>query len=205
MAFLSKPDEAILSSPHIEYAGMNARYVKVGENCYLHNSTIGDYSYLSKNVSMMNTKVGKFCSISQGVCIALGKHPTSNFVTTHPMFFSTNKQNGTTFSDREYFEEMGRTVVGNDVWIGCNAVVMDDITIGNGAIIGAGAVVTKNVPPYAIVTGVPARIIRYRFTAQEIAFLEKFKWWDRQESWLMENYKSFHDLKLFMKKFADSQ
>ena len=74
---------------------------------------------------------------------------------------------------------------------------MDGITVNDGAIIAAGAVVTKDIPPYAIVGGVPAKVIRYRFTENEIEFLMKFKWWDKEEKWLSENAIHFHDVKKF--------
>ncbi len=182
---------------------LNNNYVKIGEGCYIYQCQIGDYTYLSKNVSVMNTKIGKFCSIAQGVSICLGRHPSSKFVSTHPAFFSVNRQNGMTFSDREYFAEMGKTVIGHDVWIGVNAIIMDDINIGNGAIIAAGAVVTKDVPPYGIVAGIPARLLRYRFEPQQISFLENFQWWNKDEAWLREHFTTFHDIELFMKKYAD--
>lgn len=176
---------------------------KIGKGCYLFNTEIGDYTYLSTNVSMMNCVVGKFCSIAQGTCVSLGTHPSSKFVSTHPAFFSTNKQNGMTFSDSCYFEEMGKSNIGNDVWIGVNAIIMDNVNIGNGAIIGAGCVVTKDIPPYAIAVGVPAKVIRYRFKAEEIAFLEEFKWWNREEEWLKGHFKDLHDIGLFMKKHGE--
>lgn len=183
--------------------GSNNPFVKIGENCYIDNCTIGSYTYLSKNVSMMNTEIGKFCSVAQGVSICLGKHPSSKFVSTHPAFFSVHKQNGMTFSDKQYFIEMGKTTIGNDVWIGVNAIVMDDITIGNGAIIGAGAVVTRNIPPYAIAVGVPAQVIKYRFEPDQISFLEKFEWWNKEHDWLQEHFTELHDIEAFINKYAN--
>jgi acetyltransferase-like isoleucine patch superfamily enzyme len=170
----------------------------IGSNCYLYHCELGSYTYLSSGVSMMNTKVGRFCSIASQVGISLGKHPASKFVSTHPVFFSLNRQCGTTFADKQYFEEMVNTVVGNDVWIGYNAIILDGVVIGDGAIIGAGAVVTKNVPAYAIVAGNPAKIIRYRFTEEEIEFLLKFKWWEKDPVWIEENFKLFHDVNMLM-------
>jgi acetyltransferase-like isoleucine patch superfamily enzyme len=175
-------------------------FCSVGKDCYVFNTHIGDFTYLSQRVTIMNCTIGKFCSIAQGVNACLGTHPSSKFVSTHPAFFSLSKQNGMTFSDKNYFEEMGKTKIGNDVWIGVNAIIMDNITIGNGAIIGAGAVVTKDIPPYAIAAGTPAKIVRYRFTEDEIAFLETFKWWDKDYDWLKNNFKDLHDVKLFIKK-----
>ncbi|WP_246029359.1 CatB-related O-acetyltransferase [Pedobacter nototheniae] len=174
--------------------------ISLGRNSYLFNTCIGNFSYISQNVSMMNTKAGKFVSIAQNVLIGGGMHPSKKFVSTSPVFYSLNKQCGTTFSDDNYFREMGNTLIGNDVWIGANAVIMDDLIIGDGAIIGAGAIVTKNVEPYSIVAGVPAKHINYRFDEVEVNFLLNFKWWDKSEEWLKENYKNLHDIKEFIKK-----
>ncbi|MCC8423977.1 CatB-related O-acetyltransferase [Mucilaginibacter sp. UR6-11] len=174
----------------------------IGKNCYLYKTQIGDFSYLATGVTVMNTTIGKFCSIGQGVAISLGMHPSSVFVSTHPAFFSPHKQAGISFTTTSQFREMGQSTIGNDVWIGANAIIMDDITIGDGAIIGAGAIVTRNVPAYAIVVGNPAKILRYRFKEEEIEFLLKFKWWDKELSWLKENYMLFHDIKLFMQQFS---
>jgi acetyltransferase-like isoleucine patch superfamily enzyme len=173
----------------------------IGKNGYLYKTDIGDFTYLAVKVSVMNTSIGKFCSIGQGACISLGMHPASKFVSTHPVFFSPHKQGGISFTNTSHFREMGHTTIGNDVWIGVNAIIMDDISIGNGAIVGAGAIVTKDVPPYAIVVGNPAKVLRYRFEPEEIDFLLDFKWWDRDVNWLKQNYLKFHDIKLLMSEF----
>jgi acetyltransferase-like isoleucine patch superfamily enzyme len=196
-----KIDIIVQDQGHINVQ-LNGVNIKIGKNCELYNCSIGDYTYLAQNVSVMNTNIGKFCSIAQGSCICLGMHPSSTFVSTSPSFFSTSKQNGKAFADKNYFEEMGKTTIGNDVWIGINAVIMDNVTIGNGVIIGAGAVVTADIPPYAVVVGMPAKIIKYRFEQNEIDFLEAFKWWDKDEEWLQANFKDLHDIKTFIKKHA---
>lgn len=162
------------------------------------NVEIGDYSYIGRGSRIGNTKIGKFCSIGPDVKCGLGRHPSQNFVSTHPIFFSTRKQAQVSFADKEYFEEFLRIDIGNDVWIGTNAVILDGIKIGDGAIVAACSVVTKDVPPYAIVAGAPAKLIRYRFNSEEIHYLLKHKWWDRDPAWIKENYRSFHDIKQFI-------
>jgi acetyltransferase-like isoleucine patch superfamily enzyme len=176
-------------------------YNKINDNTYLYKVTYGDFTYSAMNVTMMNCTIGKFCSIAQGVCIGLGKHPLTDFVSTHPSFYSTNKQCGFSFSDAQYYDEMGFVSIGNDVWIGANSIILDDVKIGDGAIIAANSVVTKDVPAYAVIGGTPAKIIKYRFSDEDILFLENFKWWNKDFSWLQENFKLMHDITTFKKMF----
>ena len=96
-------------------------------------------------------------------------------------------------------------IIENDVWIGNNVLIKGGVTIGNGAIIAMGSVVTKDVPPYAIVGGVPAKIIRYRFSENDIKKLLDFKWWNQNDSWLKENYKKFHNIEDFINFINDEK
>ena len=89
-------------------------------------------------------------------------------------------------------------VLGNDVWIGANVVIADGVRIGNGAILGAGAVVVSNVPDYAVYGGVPARLIRYRFAPSQIDWLNELAWWNRDDTWLRANCRSFQNISRFM-------
>lgn len=121
--------------------------------------------------------VGAFCSIGPGAVIGgLGSHPL-HMLSTNPVFYSTLRQCGMTFSDGDYFTEMESVTLGNDVWVGANALILGGVTVGHGAVIAAGAVVTKDVPDYAVVGGVPAKVIKYRFTEEEIQGLLKTQWW----------------------------
>ena len=164
------------------------------DHCVLRSVTLGDFSYVGVYSRVHNAKIGKFCSIGPDCKIGLGLHPTRDFVSTHPVFYSTQRQCSVTFADRDYVEEFQGITIGNDVWLGANVTILDGVTVGNGAIIAVGAVVTKDVPAYAIVGGVPARIIKYRFSDDNIDFLEKLQWWDKDLLWLKKNYKLMHDI-----------
>lgn len=167
------------------------------------SSEIGFATYIASYSKIFKCKIGRYCSIGQKVQVVFGNHPTKFFVSTHPSFYSTitpvnfsyvntNKFDEYTFTDssKKYFVE-----IGNDVWIGYQALIMSGVKIGDGAVIASGAVVTKNVPPYAIVGGVPATIIRYRFEKADVNFLLNLQWWNRDQQWIRENSHNFEDLK----------
>lgn len=173
------------------------------ENVTLVNAVLGDFTYIAGGTVIRNTTLGKFCSIGPDILIGLGKHPSSVFVSTHPLFFSILGQAQEIVCDRSYFDEFAPVTIGNDVWIGARAIVLDGVTISDGAIVAAGSLVTKDVPPYAIVGGVPAKVIKYRFEVLEIEFLLKFKWWDKDINWLRTNYKMLHNIKEFITKYPN--
>lgn len=150
------------------------------EDCTIGKARLGAYSYLSQNAHLGTIEIGRFCSIGPELKSGFGNHP-SNYVSTSPVFYSTRQQCGVTFADRNYFSEYELTSIGHDVWIGHGVYVKDGTRIENGAIVAAGAVVTRNVPAYAIVGGVPARVIRLRFSETIIEQLLQIKWWDWTE------------------------
>lgn len=183
----------------------NARRCSFGEKntiypyVSLKEVSLGDLTYIAQGTEIVKTRIGKFCSIGPDCKIGLGKHPSHTFVSTHPAFFSTLEQAQVSFVDKSYFEEYENIVIGNDVWLGANVVVVDGVSISDGVIVAAGSVVTKDVPPYAVVGGVPAKIIKYRFDEDEIKQLLKIKWWDMNIEYLRKNVEKFHDIKLFLK------
>ncbi|WP_288785258.1 CatB-related O-acetyltransferase [Bacteroides acidifaciens] len=183
---------------------------KLGHNIWIHHHTnikdseIGNYTYIQDYCKLERCKIGSFCSIGDSVKVLSATHPTRDFVSTSPVFFSTAGQCGESFVDENLFDEYRRiqgfgVVVGNDVWIGSNSILLGGITVGNGAIIAAGSVVNKNVPPYAIVGGVPAKVIRFRFSDAQISELLKRPWWEKSEEWLKQHACDFKHINDYLK------
>lgn len=174
------------------------KFTKIYPEASLRNCAIGDYTYISKKSIISNTVIGKFCSIGPNFFSGWGVHP-SNGISTHPMFYSTLKQNGMTLSSIDKIEEKLTVKIGNDVFIGANVTVLDGVSIGDGAIIGAGAVVSKDIPPFAIAVGSPIKIIKYRFEDEVIDKLLKLKWWDEDERILKKVEENFFKVNDFLK------
>ncbi len=158
----------------------------------IYDSSVGDYSYLGGGGTVVLTTIGKFCSIGPHFISGWGRHPLDG-ISTHPMFYSTARQNGISLADSDRFEEHLPITIGNDVFIGANVIVLDGVTIGDGAVVGAGAVVAADVPSYAVVGGVPAKVIRYRFDDEVIRGLLEVKWWDFPEERLQDIADHFYD------------
>ncbi|MFN3404426.1 MAG: CatB-related O-acetyltransferase [Cytophagaceae bacterium] len=176
-------------------------YNTIYKNTRLLHCKLGSFTYVAKDCQIQYAEIGKFCSIGPGVKIGYGLHPGTEFVSTHPLFYSTRKQSQLVIVEENKFEEYKTTRIGHDVWIGANAIVKDGVIVGNGAIIGAGAVVTKDVEPYAVVGGVPATFIKKRFTEEECTFIEKLKWWDKDLQWLKKNKDRFTDIDKLKEQF----
>jgi len=171
-----------------------SNYSTLYENVVISDSTLGRYSYIARDSVIYNAQIGSFCSIGPGVKCGLGIHPSDTFISTHPCFYSTRKQAQKCFCDKIYFQENKRIVIGNDVWIGANVVINDGLSIGDGAIIAAGAIVTKDVPLYAVVGGVPAKILKYRFTEDEISDLIELQWWNWGIDKIANNWQLWHNI-----------
>lgn len=168
------------------------KYTQINRSNIIESTKIGAYSYTGMNTVIKHASIGKFCSISWGVSISGGIH-NYNLISPHP--FIHLKSFGLVESGEEI--EKKKIIIGNDVWIGANATILPGIEIGNGAIIGAGSVVTKNVPDYAIAVGNPANVIKYRFCDEKIKLLKELCWWELPENIIKENIELFkHDFDL---------
>ncbi len=141
--------------------------------------SVGRFTYGTPQFMLwdLNEKItiGSFCSIANDVAIFGGGEHFNNRITTSPLRLFFSEDMGAWLED---CTSKGPTTIGNDVWIGYRAIILSGVSIGDGAIIGAGSVVTKDVKPYAIVAGNPARLIRYRFNKSTIKAMSKLKWWD---------------------------
>lgn len=186
------PTCRIYADARIDERSVLGAYSVLFSNVMIVSSVIGDHTYVQENSIINEAEVGKFCSIAMGVSVGLPQHSISG-VSSHPAFYLRNTPLAKTYSDRDMFMPSKKTRVSHDVWIGQNAIIMSGLQIGVGAVIGAGAVVTRDVPAYAVVGGVPARIIKYRFDEKQRNDLLESKWWDMSEEWMESNYTLFRD------------
>lgn len=199
------------------YLGRTRR-VRVGRGCQIgfrtefegHNSILeattfsgrlGFGSYLGAHCRI-DAAIGRFCSISDDVVTITGRHPTSEYVSTHPAFYSLNRQAGFTFAPSQLFEEhvladparQFKVVIGHDVLISFGVRILEGVTIGHGAILAACCLVRSHVEPYAVYAGVPAKKVGQRFDDETVRQLLEARWWDRGETWIRDHAHLFADV-----------
>lgn len=167
----------------------------IGNNCAINrrnfvlNSKIGDFVYTGANTYIQTAEIGNFCSISWGVSIGGFNHlvnTASSFVQSR--FRSLNRMEKKSVSSKKKY--LYKNEIGHDVWIAAHAIINRGVKIGNGAVIGAGTVVTKDIEPYSVVVGVPAKETRKRFDENTIKTLEEIQWW----YWPKEVIEKYQDL-----------
>ena len=171
----------------------------------LHTAELGDFSYLGPRCIVGDATIGKFCAIAAEVRIGAPNHPmdrpSMHRFTYCPEYYSADAVRDHAFFDRR---KEDRAVIGNDVWIGHGVIVLPGVKVGNGAVLAAGAVVTKDVQPYTIVGGIPAKFIRERFTRSVAERLISIAWWDWSFETIMERLADFQssDIEAFCERWS---
>jgi acetyltransferase-like isoleucine patch superfamily enzyme len=155
--------------------------VTLGQGCSLSRGvelgpgvTLGDWSYVNSGTLIASGRIGRFCSVGSLCQIGMPNHPM-DFLSTSPKLYGP----ANVFDDGQQWDHYAEPPeIGSDVWIGAHAFVRQGVRVGSGAVIAAGAVVVKDVPAFAVVAGVPARVMRYRFSSQTIGRILENPWWD---------------------------
>ena len=174
-------------------------------------SEIGKYTYIGSHTELPYCRIGAYCSIASHVILAEGMHPTS-YVSMHPLMYGgmgyrlrggVKIPHKSAFHEHNRLEENSRIVceIGNDVWIATGVIIAvgkDPVHIGDGAVIAAGAVVTGDIPNYAIAGGCPAKVIGYRFDESIRKKLHETRWWEKDTEWLNSHIELYDDVDRFI-------
>ena len=192
--------------PDCEITGSSfGDYVEIGRGSRLNNAVFGDYSYCDRYADIANARIGKFANIAAFSRIGPTDHPMAQASLHHFLYRSDDYWEDAERDEAFFDHRQSRLAhIGHDTWIGHNAVIKPEVTIGHGAIIAAGAVVTKDVAPYTIVAGLPATPIRKRFDTPIADRLLELAWWDWPHEVLRERLPDFRSLPIeaFLEKYA---
>ncbi len=179
-------------------------YVEIGAGSRIANSNWGDYSYCDRTCDIANAEIGKFANIASFTRIGATDHPLEKASLHHFHYRSADYWDDAE-DDADWFaRRAGRTArIGHDTWIGHAAIIKPEVTIGNGAVIASGAIVTKDVPPYTIVAGVTAQPIRRRFPEDVADRMEQLAWWDWDNARLRTALPDFRNMRAeaFLEKY----
>lgn len=192
---LAKGLKKLLNPPALRNCHIDST-AKVCSKSELNSVTLGKYSYIGNDCFMVNVDIEAFCSIADRVCIGGAGHPIER-VSSSPIFHEGNNVLGVNFQSFPY-EHTPKTTIENDVWVGLGAIIKAGVTIHNGAVVGAGSVVTHDVPAYEIWAGNPAKKIRDRFDKEIADRIEKTGWWNKSDEEIKELSKQFDDVSAFV-------
>jgi len=180
------------------------RYVEIGRGSRVQNSVIGDYSYCDRYADIANAEVGKFVNIASFTRIGPTDHPMEQ-AALHHFHYRSDDYWDDVGRDEAFFARRvaRRAVLGHDSWIGHGAVIRPEISVGIGAVVASSAVVTRDVPPFTVVAGVPAKPIRARFPEAVIDRLMALAWWDWDHATLRARLEDFRNLgaEAFLEKY----
>jgi phosphonate metabolism protein (transferase hexapeptide repeat family) len=168
------------------------RHCELLERTNIHDAEIGDFSYLGPDCIVADAQIGRFCAIAARVRIGAPNHPIER-PSLHRFTYCPEYYSATASRDAAFFAARrdDRVTIGNDVWIGHAVTVLPGVTVGDGAVLAAGAVVAKDVAPYTIVGGVPARVIRERFSRDIAERLARIAWWEWPFETILERLEDF--------------
>lgn len=173
------------------------RYTEVAEHSRISHTHVGDYSYAMEHCDIFNAEIGKFSNIASFVRVNATNHPTERATLHHFTYRSTDywPERG---RDEEFFKRRhdARVTIGHDTWIGHGSTILPGVQVGTGAVVGAGAVVAHDVAPYTVVGGVPARVIKRRFSQNIEERMQRLAWWDWEHERIGEALENFRSLEV---------
>ncbi len=208
-------DRAVPSRPKIAETvialSVRLREAKIGRCCeVLRDSVVeytemGDFSYLGEDCTVANAQIGRFCAIAARVRIGAPNHPMDR-PSLHRFTYCPEYYSAAASRDQAFFRDRrdDRVIIGNDVWIGHAVIVLPGVHVGDGAVLAAGAVVSRDVAPYTVVGGVPARQIKERFSREVAAKLADIAWWDWPFETILQRLPDFQsaDIEAFCARWA---
>lgn len=170
-----------------------SKYTQILRGAKLNNVQVGKYSIIGKNCAITNATIGNYTCIGANTVIGLGQHPT-NLITYHSIFYKKNNwpwhEDWIKFP--KGFQEQAQITIGNNIWIGRNVIILDGVSIGDNSIVATGAVVTKNIPPFSVIGGVPAKIIKTLFDEEIRKRLLEIQWWNLPDEEISKVIDLFH-------------